>query len=49
MSFNNFKLQMSKRFLTLIDNEQDIGEYYLKNIGVPELINKGQTMYSIQK
>ena len=40
---------MSKRFLTLIDNEQEIGEYNLKNIGGPELINKGQSMYSIQK
>ena len=40
---------MSKRFLTLIDNEQEIGEYHLKNIGFPELINKGQSMYSVQK
>lgn len=37
------------RYLTLVDNEQEVGEFNLKNDGNPKMIDMDDGIYSIQK
>ena len=37
------------RYLTLIDNAQEVGEFNLKNDGNPKMVDMDDGIYSIQK
>lgn len=43
------KNQFTRRFLNLIDNDQEVGEFVLENDGDPKLVDKNEGIYSIQK
>merc|ERR1711953_9632 len=45
----DFVPQSEMRYLTLIDNAQEVGEFNLKNDGNPKMVDMDDGIYSIQK